>query len=157
MTEIQCDFDSWKQNINIFNSISCQIVASGIDHAAKQRRETIRKLKQDYKKHKKTTTTRADLMVVCTGRCPRYNSPSVEIKSSERFCSYGRLFAHPWFNQTRRENEIKYKHKSQNRKYSLLCSCKLSHSQISSLLIYRKHKLSHCYHMHRVSKSNQHN
>ena len=50
--EIQDNFALLKRNIKIFANISLQLATLGIHHTAKQCREKIKKLKQDYKKIK---------------------------------------------------------------------------------------------------------
>lgn len=44
------DFDGTKRNMKIFSCISAQLAELGITHTAKQCREKIKKLKQDYKR-----------------------------------------------------------------------------------------------------------
>lgn len=46
------DFDGTKRNTKIFSCISAQLAGLGINHTAKQCREKIKKLKQDYKRIK---------------------------------------------------------------------------------------------------------
>nr|XP_021328144.1 uncharacterized protein LOC563780 isoform X1 [Danio rerio]XP_021335461.1 uncharacterized protein LOC563780 isoform X1 [Danio rerio] len=50
--EMQRDFEGNKRNTKIFACISAQLAALGINHTAKQCREKIKKLKQDYKRIK---------------------------------------------------------------------------------------------------------
>ncbi|XP_051990174.1 uncharacterized protein LOC127649210 [Xyrauchen texanus] len=50
--EIQRDFESSKRNSKVYTNISAQLCEVGIQHNAKQCREKIKKLKQDYKKIK---------------------------------------------------------------------------------------------------------
>lgn len=50
--EIQLEFEGTKHNIKVFASIASQLAALGIQHTVKQRRDKIKKLKQDYKRIK---------------------------------------------------------------------------------------------------------
>uniref|UniRef100_A0A671M4E7 Myb/SANT-like DNA-binding domain-containing protein n=1 Tax=Sinocyclocheilus anshuiensis TaxID=1608454 RepID=A0A671M4E7_9TELE len=50
--EIQRGFASSKRNSKVYSNISAQLLLVGIHHSAKQCREKLKKLKQDYKKIK---------------------------------------------------------------------------------------------------------
>ncbi len=50
--EIQRGFSTSKHNSKVYSNISAQLLQVGVHHSAKQCREKLKKLKQDYKKIK---------------------------------------------------------------------------------------------------------
>lgn len=89
--EIQRGFESSSRNVKIFASISLQLASFGFNRTAKQCRDKIKKLKQDYKKIKdhnnksgsdRKTSKWYDLLDAILGHRPAYAGNAAGTKDS---------------------------------------------------------------------------